>query len=96
MSYLEHFEDAETVQATDISVKTNDFDTLGGRLARARAVQESSLSEIAELVGVEKKTLEAWEHDRSVPRSNRLTMLAGILGTSPSWLLFGRGASPVN
>ena len=81
--------------STDMTTKTGDFDTLGGRLGRARASQNASLSDIAELVGVEEQTLEAWEHDRATPRSNRLTMLAGVLGTSPSWLLFGRGASPI-
>ena len=79
----------------DISVETNDFDTLGGRLSRAREAKNASLTEIAELVGVEVKTLEEWECDQAAPRSNRLTMLAGILGVSPSWLLFGRGTSPL-
>ncbi len=79
----------------DISIKTNDFDTLGGRLSRARNAKNTSLAEVAELVGVEVKTLQAWECDRAEPRSNRLTMLAGILGISPSWLLFGRGTSPI-
>ncbi len=82
--------------STDMTTKTGDFDTLGGRLSRARAFQNASLSDIAELVGVEEQTLEAWEHDRATPRSNRLTMLAGVLGASPSWLLFGRGASPTS
>ena len=82
--------------STDMTTKTGDFDTLGGRLSRARASQNSSLPDIAELVGVEEQTLEAWEHDRATPRSNRLTMLAGILGASPSWLLFGRGTSPIS
>lgn len=78
----------------DISIETDDFDTLGGRLSRARDAKNSSLAEVAELAGVEEKTLLAWECDRAEPRSNRLTMLAGILGISPSWLLYGRGASP--
>jgi transcriptional regulator with XRE-family HTH domain len=78
----------------DISVETNDYDTLGGRLSRARDAKNSSLAQIAKLAGVEEKTLEAWECDRAAPRSNRLAMLAGILGISPSWLLFGRGYSP--
>ena len=78
----------------DISVETNDFDTLGGRLSRARDAKSSSLAQVANLAGVEAKTLEAWECDRSAPRSNRLTTLAGVLGISPSWLLYGRGASP--
>lgn len=77
-----------------LTVETADFDTLGGRLSRARDAKNRSLEEVAELAGVELKTLEAWECDRAEPRSNRLTMLAGILGVSPSWLLFGRGASP--
>lgn len=80
--------------AADISVETTDFDTLGGRLSRARDAKNCTLDEVAELAGVEIKTLEAWECDRAEPRSNRLTMLAGILGVSPSWLLFGRGTSP--
>ena len=81
--------------AADISRKTNDFDTLGGRLNRARNAKKSSRAEIAKLAGVESKTVKAWEVDQTIPRSNRLAMLAGILGVSPTWLLFGRGASPV-
>ena len=79
----------------DLSVATDDFDTLGGRLSRSRDAKNMSLEHVAELSGVEIGTLEAWECDRAEPRSNRLTMLAGILGVSPSWLLFGRGASPL-
>ena len=86
--------ESSLMTVADISVETNDFDTLGGRLSRARDAKNSSLVQVAELAGVEVKTLEAWECDRAAPRSNRLTMLAGILGTSPSWLLFGRGNSP--
>jgi transcriptional regulator with XRE-family HTH domain len=78
-----------------LSIKTDDFDTLGGRLSRAREAKNASLAQISELVGVEAKTLKAWESDRTVPRSNRLTMLAGALGISVSWLLYGRGASPM-
>ncbi len=78
-----------------LSVKTDDFDTLGGRLSRAREAKNASLVQIAKLVGVEAKTLKAWESDRTVPRSNRLAMLAGALGISVSWLLYGRGASPM-
>lgn len=78
----------------DLSVATDDFDTLGGRLSRARDAKSLSLTQVAKLAGVDVRTLETWENDRAVPRSNRLAMLAGILGISPTWLLFGRGASP--
>jgi transcriptional regulator with XRE-family HTH domain len=71
-----------------------DNDTLGGRLVRARDSSGMSASELAKHVGVKKVTLEAWEADRSEPRSNRLSMLAGILGVSPTWLLHGIGTSP--
>ena len=79
----------------DISVKTDDFDTLGGRLYRARDAINATPEEISAVIGVEMDTLRAWESDRSEPRSNKLTMLAAALGTSPSWLLFGRGAGPL-
>lgn len=78
----------------NLSVATDDHDTLGGRLVRAREAANLSTEELAEQVGVTLETLEAWESDRSEPRSNRLTMLAGIMGVSPTWLLFGRGTSP--
>lgn len=81
--------------AADISVETNDFDTLGGRLSRAREATDSTLAQVATRIGVQKKTLEGWECDRAAPRSNRLAMLAGILGVSPTWLLYGRGTSPM-
>lgn len=78
----------------NLSVATDDHDTLGGRLVRAREAANLSTEALAEQVGVTLETLEAWESDRSEPRSNRLTMLAGIMGVSPTWLLFGRGTSP--
>jgi len=78
----------------DLSTKTNDVDTLGSRLSRARDAKNSSLDQVAGLVGVEAKTLQAWERDQTTPRANRLSMLAGALGISQSWLLFGRGTSP--
>ncbi len=81
--------------AANITIETDDFDTLGGRLSVARDAKNISLAQVAGLAGVEAKTLDAWECDQAEPPSNRLGMLAGILGISPSWLLFGRGASPM-
>ena len=54
--------------------------TLGGRLQNARERQGLSISNVAKLSGVQKKTLMNWELDRSEPRSNRLIQLAGVLG----------------
>lgn len=82
------------MNSSALSVKTDDFDTIGERLRRAREIKNLSVEQVAQQVGVEVETLKTWESDQEEPRSNRLTMLAGILGTSPSWLLFGRGESP--
>ncbi len=71
-----------------------DNDTLGGRIVRAREACGMTEPQFARHVGVKKTTIQAWETDRSEPRANRLTMIAGILGVSPSWLLYGVGESP--
>ena len=65
--------------------------TLGGRLQNARERQGLSISEVAKLSGVQKKTLMNWELDRSEPRSNRLIQLAGVLGVQAAFLLDGQG-----
>ena len=67
--------------------------TLGGRLQNARARQGLSISEVAKLSGVQKKTLMNWELDRSEPRSNRLIQLAGVLGVQAAYLLDGQGGA---
>lgn len=60
---------------------------LGQRIVEARHAKGMSQAALARNLGVKTSTLAAWEHNRSEPRSNRLVMLAGILGVSPSWLL---------
>ena len=72
------------------TVTNADINTLGSRLSHARQNKRLSLKKVALVAGVEQETLEAWEDDDAMPRSNRLTMLAGILDVSPSWLLNGR------
>ncbi|TKT76814.1 helix-turn-helix transcriptional regulator [Aquamicrobium sp. LC103] len=79
---------------TTIYSETPDFDTLGGRLSRARDATGISSQQLARRLGVQQSTIQAWESDRSQPRANRLNMLAGILGVSLSWLLHGVGTSP--
>jgi transcriptional regulator with XRE-family HTH domain len=71
-----------------------DTDTLGGRLSRARDAAGLSAAQLARRLGVQSSTLQAWESDRSQPRANRLSMLAGMLNVSPSWLLHGVGTAP--
>src|SRR5690606_25982778 len=74
---------------------TPDTDTLGGRLSRARDAVGLSAAQLARRLGVQSSTIQAWESDRSQPRANRLSMLAGVLNVSLSWLLHGIGTAPV-
>lgn len=71
-----------------------DLDTLGGRISRARDAMNLTTSQLARRLGVKSETVAAWESDRSEPRANRLTMLAGVMGVSPTWLLNGIGDAP--
>lgn len=65
--------------------------TFGDRLAAAREGAGLSQKELAQRVGVKTGTLRDWEDDLSEPRANRLSIFAGILGVSLSWLLTGEG-----
>lgn len=71
-----------------------DNDTLGGRLSRARDAASLTSAQLARRIGVQSTTLQAWERDRSQPRANRLSMLAGVLNVSLPWLLCGVGTGP--
>ena len=72
----------------------DDMDTFGGRLLRAREAAGMSEAQLARRIGVKTSTLSAWENDRSEPRANKLSMMAGLLNVSLPWLLFGVGPSP--
>jgi len=70
---------------------SEDTATFGDRLAAARDAARLTQKELAQRVGIKASTLRAWEEDLSEPRANRLSMLAGLLGVSISWLLTGEG-----
>lgn len=75
---------------------TNDYDTLGGRMLRAREALGLDENEAAQRVAVTLETYQNWETDRDEPRANKLSMLAMCLSVSPTWLLYGRGKSPIS
>lgn len=75
---------------------TTDFDTLGGRIVRAREAINLDEKEASTRVGVTLATYKNWETDRDEPRANKLSMLAMCLSVSPTWLLYGRGKSPIS
>ena len=68
--------------------------SLGDRIAVARTHNQLTTAQLSRRLGVQTKTLSGWQNSTSEPRANRLTMLAGILGVSPSWLLIGHGHGP--
>lgn len=70
-------------------------DTLGGRISLAREAARLTMAQAARRLGVQTASWNAWECDRAAPRSNRLAMMAGLLGVSPTWLLTGLGSGPV-
>lgn len=71
-----------------------DAATFGDRLAGAREAAGLSQDALAEQLGVQIDSLDAWENDLREPRANRLNMLSGLLGVSLRWLLTGIGEGP--
>ncbi|CRK74442.1 helix-turn-helix domain-containing protein [Nereida ignava] len=70
---------------------SEDTSTFGDRLAGAREAAGMTQAQLAKRLGVKLSTMQSWEEDLSEPRANRLTMMAGIIGVSFSWLLNGEG-----
>lgn len=70
---------------------SEDTSTFGDRLAGAREAAGMTQAQLAKRLGVKLTTMQSWEDDLSEPRANRLTMMAGIIGVSFSWLLNGEG-----
>lgn len=65
--------------------------TFGDRVAGAREAAGMTQAQLARRLGVKRTTLAAWEEDRSEPRANKLSMVAGLLNVSIMWLLTGEG-----
>lgn len=65
--------------------------TFGDRVSGARDAAGMTQAQLARRIGVKRSTLAAWEEDRSEPRANKLSMLAGMLNVSIMWLLTGEG-----
>lgn len=70
---------------------SDEVTTLGERIGVARERAGLSQEDLAKSLAVKTATLSEWENDSSEPRSTRLTLIAGILGVSPGWLLYGIG-----
>lgn len=73
---------------------SEDTATFGDRLAGAREAAGLSQAAFAGKLGVKPAVIAGWEDDLKEPRANRLSMVAGILGVSITWLLTGQGEGP--
>ena len=87
-------EDSAIVIEQNETNNVDQSDTIGGRIGRAREAAGYTVAQAARRLGVKTATWQGWENDRSEPRSNKLTMIAGALGVSPAWLLTGFGEGP--
>ena len=66
--------------------------TFGDRLVAAREKSNLSQQDLAKRLGVKNSTIKSWENDNSEPRANRLSMLAGLLNVSITWLIRAEGS----
>lgn len=65
----------------------SDSEPLSQRLHRLRAARRLSLDKLAEMLGVSKPTVWAWEQGRARPAQERIEKLASALGVEPSDLV---------
>ena len=78
-------------ELVELNWYSNEAATFGDRVAAAREAQELTQKALAGKLGILSKTMDAWEHDMSEPRANKLQVLAGVLNVSIPWLLTGEG-----
>lgn len=62
---------------------------MGSRIEQARIQIGLTSSQLAHRAGIQRKTLNNWENDRSEPRTEKLMKLSGILQSPLIWLLTG-------
>jgi transcriptional regulator with XRE-family HTH domain len=70
---------------------SDEVSTLGERISVAREHAGVSQDELARTLAIKSEMLDNWENDTAEPRANRMTLLAGILGVSAGWRLYGIG-----
>jgi transcriptional regulator with XRE-family HTH domain len=68
-------------------------DTLGGRIVQARSFALLKQRHIEDALGVSRRTLSSWEHDRTSPTVHQLIMLANLTGFPAGWFVEGLGVS---
>jgi transcriptional regulator with XRE-family HTH domain len=61
--------------------------TYGSRLAQARRWVGITQRDLANLIGVSRETISAWERGKGSPDVNHLVELADVLGRDPQWFV---------
>ena len=84
---MEHLVSTTSLEQNDYFSET--VATFGDRLEAAREAKGLTVESLAEKLGVDTRTVEAWENDADAPRANRVQMLAGLLNVSIVWLISG-------
>lgn len=64
-------------------------DALGKRMTEAREDCGMSVTAAARRMAVKPATLRSWEEGKTIPRANKLHLLAGILSVPVTWLMDG-------
>lgn len=68
--------------------------SIGKRIRAARDKAKLAQADVAIACGVRVLAVLQWEHDRAVPRADKMALLAQALGVTTDWLLTGKGDGP--
>jgi transcriptional regulator with XRE-family HTH domain len=63
--------------------------TVGGRIVQARAYSRLTQHDIEREVGVSRRTLSSWEHDKTSPTVDHLLAFAEATGFPATWFVEG-------
>lgn len=68
--------------------------TFGDRLRELRNSKELTQVQLAEMAGIDRQTIGRWEKSQTAPKSENLSTLASVLGTTVDFLLTGNQGIP--
>jgi transcriptional regulator with XRE-family HTH domain len=67
-------------------------DTLGRRIVQARSYALLKQRQVEDALGISRRTLSSWEHDKTSPSVQQLIALARVTGFPATWFVDGLGA----
>lgn len=87
----EFYEDHDDLDDVRIADSAAD---VGRRMTEAMELAEHTTEDLAVRLGVPATTVASWQAGDEKPSGTMANRVAGILGSSLSWLLIGEGAEP--